>query len=1278
MRYDRLNIITGWTVWAVATIVYMLTVEPTASFWDCGEFIASAYKLEVGHPPGAPLFMLLARGLMVFATPEWAAFAANSLSALSSSFTILFLFWSITHLARRFSGGFTKEPTSAERWAILGSGAVGALAYTFSDSFWFSATEGEVYALSSLFTAAVFWAILKWENEADEPGATRWIILIAYLMGLSIGVHLLNLLAIPAMALVYYFRKYEFSWKGLVITGVASIALLGFIQIGLIQGVIKLAGDFERFFVNSMGLPFNTGIFAYLILLIALITALVMYSRQRGWWALNTFVLSIAMVLIGYSSFTTIVVRSSANPPMDENDPENFFQLLKYLNREQYGDRPLVTGPYWDSPRDIEKQSSDGGATWVKSFSVKEQKGTRDVRVKSFKSEVPALKFLSESNNDKYHIVEEYINTGEKKGTVTNYDSDYTMLFPRMYSSESRHVKEYRIWSNYKGYNEASRFTSPSVDGEMSQSGFMSHLQKDILSGNLSKAELGRSLKRLFKHYEIPWDGEFEIRSKNEILVRDPQTGGMRLAPLDNPSTVVALTEIITDRLAQGFDRGEDFVKRLNHEKRYYESTASRAKDPKEQQQALAALNKVYDKLQPTSGENLRYFMDYQVGWMYLRYFMWNFAGKQNDIQGHGDFQNGNWLSGVDAIDELRIGSRDTLTQEMSENRGLNKFFYLPLLLGLIGLIFQIARDPRGAGTVGLLFFMTGLAIVVYLNQTPMQPRERDYAYVGSFYAFAMWIGISVFALFDAARRSDWMIHLRGLGFPLGVGVVFYFFEYLTGTPHSLSFSILFITFCGAVLYGIAHALRFVGLNENGRALTLVGMTLLVPILMASEGWDDHNRSHRTTGVDFAKNYLESLAPNAILFTNGDNDTFPLWYAQEVEGVRTDVRVCNLSLLNTDWYIDQMKRRAYESAPLPINMSEEKYRQGTRDIVILEPTSSPGFVDLKEALITALDDKVYTDKEIYGKHYATFLTNKFSLPVDSARVIELGIVNADEASSIVDALEWTVVDGNGEPLQYILKNQLAVLSMLANNDWERPVYFAVTTGGDAYIGLQDYFRLEGLAYRLVPIKYGENPNPNLIGGIESDLMYENVMENWSWGGMDDLEHGIYMDENNRRMVTNVRLQMANLADALIEANEPQCALEVLDKLLRVTPQENVPYTRVLMPVLEAYAELASSDTLLSPNASLLSEDHRKSSLDKAQELLQALFKQQEEIVEYAISLDAEYFSAMPKEIELAIQVSDRLIRVYKYYHPEDPLVNDLEVRLGKMIGQIEKTTKKIL
>jgi len=1276
MRYDRLNVLTGWSVWIIATIVYLLTIEPTASFWDCGEFIASAYKLEVGHPPGAPLFMLLARFLMIFATPETAAIAANSLSALSSSFTILFLFWSITHLARRFTGGFTKEPSSSERLAVLGSGIVGALAYTFSDSFWFSATEGEVYALSSLFTAAVFWAILKWEKNADEPSSTRWIILIAYLMGLSIGVHLLNLLAIPAMALVYYFRKYEFSIKGLVITGVFSIALLGLIQVGVIQGVIQLAGSFEQYFVNVMGLPFNSGIFTYLILLVALLSALVWYSRKQGWWAVNTFVLSIAMVLIGYSSFTTIVVRSSANPPMDENDPENFFQLLKYLNREQYGDRPLATGQYWGSPLDIEDSYHDGGATWVKSFSVKEQRGARDVRVKSFKSESSAISFLENSKNDRYRIVEEYINSGEKKGTVSNYDSDFTMKFPRMYSSESRHIKEYRRWSNYKGYNEGQSFTSPLMDGELSRQGFIMHLQQDVFGGTLSKAELTRTLKRLFSEYGLPWDGTFEIRSKSEVLVRDPGTGGMRLAPLDDPRAVDALSEMIVANLEQGLDRGKEYVKRLNQEKKYYESMAGRAKDYTQQQQALAGLNGVLEKLQPTSGENLRYFVDYQIGWMYLRYFMWNFAGKQNDTQGHGDFQNGNWLSGVDAIDELRIGSRDTLTQEMSENKGLNKFYYLPLLLGLIGLIFQIVRDPRGASIVGILFFMTGLAIVVYLNQTPMQPRERDYAYVGSFYAFAMWIGLSVFALFEAARRSEVMTHIKGFGLPLGAGVIFYVLETVSGMPNYLSLSILLMTFAAACFYAIAHVSRMLGLNENARAITIVVVTLFVPILMASEGWDDHSRAHRTTGVAFAKNYLASLAPNAILFTNGDNDTFPLWYAQEVEGFRTDVRVCNLSLLNTDWYIDQMRRRAYESAPLPIKMSEEQYRQGTRDIVLLQPSKTNEYFDLKDAMTLALDED--NVKSFGSKKYAQFPSSSFSIPVDSASVVEMGIVSKENAGSIVDAVEWTIVDGQGNIPQYVLKNQLAVLSMLANNNWERPVYFAVTTGGDAYIGLQDYFRLEGLAYRLVPIKYGKNSNPNVIGGIETDLMYENVMDKWFWGGMDDLEHGIYMDENNRRMVTNVRLQMANLADALIEEQDPRRALEILNELLIGTPKENVPYTRVLMPVVEAYSQLASSDSLLSPNTISLTTEEHESALEQAHSLLEDLFAQQEEVIDYALSLSPNYYSAMTSEIDLAMQVNDRLVRVFKYYHPNDPLVDELDARLGEMEESVDKYERRIV
>ena len=1273
MSFKRLNILTGWSVWLIATVVYLLTVEPTSSFWDCGEFIASAYKLEVGHPPGAPLFMLLARSFMVFASPETAAYAANALSALSSSFTILFLFWSITHLGRRFFGGFKVEPQKSEALAILGSGIIGALAYTFSDSFWFSATEGEVYALSSLFTAAVFWAILKWETVADEPGSSRWLILIAYLMGLSIGVHLLNLLAIPAIALVYFFRKYEFSIMGLVVTGVISILLLGMIQIGVIQGLIHLAAKFELFFVNSMSMPFNTGIAVYLLFLIAVISAVVYYSRQKGWWAVNTLALSVAMILIGYSSFTTIVVRSSANPPMDENDPENFFQLLKYLNREQYGDRPLAFGQFWDSPLNLETQYKDGGATWVKSYSVKEERGTRVKRIKSFKTEAAAVKFIEESGNPKFLLVEEYVNSGEKKASIPNYDKRFTMFFPRMYSSMSRHVPEYRRWSNYKGMNEHLKYTSPLVDGEMNKLQFIMHIENDILGANLNKADLERTFKRLFNSYGQRMGDDFIINSANEVYVRD-QSGAMKIAPLNDPRAVEALTDLIVERLENGLDYGKPYVKRLNSAKKFYENQAAIARDYQSQKAALDGLDNVLEKLMPTQGENMRYFLDYQMGWMYFRYFMWNFAGKQNDDQGHGDFLSGNWLSGIDAIDEMRLGNRDELTTEMRENKGLNKFFYLPLILGLIGLIFQTTRDPRGAGVVTLLFIMTGIAIVVYLNQTPMQPRERDYAYVGSFYAFAMWIGLSVIALFETARKANMNQILQGFMLPAGAGALFLLLETFTGTPNYLSMSIIFMTFVAAFLYAIAFALKELKVDENAKAITISCMLLTVPLLMGFEGWDDHSRAHRRTGVDFAKNYLESLAPNAILFTNGDNDTFPLWYAQEVEGVRTDVRVCNLSLLNTDWYVDQMRRKAYTSEPLPIMMSEEQYRQGTRDIVVLAPSNE--FVDIDSAFAIALDD---TKLERFGgKDYQYFPSNKFSIPVDSAHVMSLGFISEDEAPDMVDAVEWTVTDGRGKPLKYVLKNQLSVLSILANNNWERPVYFAVTTGDDAYIGLQDYFRLEGLAYRLVPIKYPDNDNPNMLGGIETDLMYDNVMNHWSWGGMDDLENGIYMDENNRRMVTNIRLQMANLSGELLNENDPERALNVLDEILRGTPQQNVPYTNVLMPVAESYMMIANSDTLKTQYSDLLTNEQKQRALEEAKALTEELVRQAEESVAYSLSLGPEYYVAMEEERTRSLQVCDRLKRLFEYYHPEDEYASELDARLDSLKFDIENYQRNIV
>ncbi|HKL03492.1 MAG TPA: DUF2723 domain-containing protein, partial [Cryomorphaceae bacterium] len=617
MNFRKANLITGWSVFLISTIVYILTIEPTTSFWDCGEFITTAYKLEIGHPPGAPLFMLLGRLFSAFVPVEIVPVTINILSALCSSFTILFLFWTITHFAYKMAVKDGKID-SGKLIAILASGAVGALAFTFSDSFWFSAVEGEVYAMSSLFTAAVFWAILRWESLSDGKNEMRWIIAIAYLIGLSIGVHLLNLLAIPAMCFVVYFKRYEPSTKGIVWTGLISLLILGFIQSGIIPGVVSLAGNFELFFVNTLGLPFNTGVIIYALIAIGMLTFGMYYTHKNNHPVFNTIVLSVVVIILGYSTFATIVIRSSANPPLDENNPENVFTLLSYLNREQYGDRPLAYGQYWNSPQDRSNPRADGKPVYAKAYVVKNK---ADRRVQWFSTEFDAKKYVTESGNTDYIIEDEYVISADGKNSVVRYDPKFTGPFPRMYSSQESHVQAYKQWSNYNG------------------------------------------------------------------------------------------TPIRT----QGSD-GEPTI-----------------------------INK------PTMGENLRFFFRYQVNWMYWRYFMWNFAGRQNDVQGHGDLLNGNWLSGVNFIDNQRLASQDNLPNSFRENFAYNKFYMLPFLLGLIGFIYLLYKRPDDWFVSFLLFLLTGMAIVIYLNQTPYQPRERDYAYAGSFYAFAIWIGLGVYALFDAA-----------------------------------------------------------------------------------------------------------------------------------------------------------------------------------------------------------------------------------------------------------------------------------------------------------------------------------------------------------------------------------------------------------------------------------------------------------------------------------------------------------------------------------------------
>tara|TARA_R110001592_G_scaffold325782_4_gene606174 strand:- start:59186 stop:62554 length:3369 start_codon:yes stop_codon:yes gene_type:complete len=1113
MNYKKLNIIGGWLTFLIATIVYLLTIEPTTSFWDCGEFIASAYKLEVGHPPGAPFFMLLARFFTLFVPLEFVPTSVNVLSALCSSFTILFLFWTVTAFAKKIAIKKYGEISQGTALAIVFSGVVGGLVYTFSDSFWFSAVEGEVYAMSSFFTALVFWAIMKYDSVADQPHSTRWLIAITYFMGLSIGVHLLNLLAIPAICFVYYFRNFETTRKGVIYTFLASVGILGVIQGVIIPGTYKVAASFEKIFVNGLGMGFFSGVTVYVILLFAALIFGLYYTRKKGMFAGNLALNSIMMILIGYSTFAIILIRSYANPPMDENNPEDVFALVSYLNREQYGDRPLIYGQQWMAPLDASEPRKDGNPVYIKAYSVKKAGRT----VKSFKTNFDAQNFINANASAKgADIVKEYVVSDDKKDALYNYDSRFETLFPRMYSSQANHISEYKKWSKFVG-----------------------------------------------KPIRIQTNQGTKMENK------------------------------------------------------------------------------------PTLVENLRYFFSYQVNFMYWRYFMWNFAGKQNDIQGHGEITHGNWITGVKMIDQELIGNHDVLPAFMENNKGYNKLFLLPFILGLIGLVFHFVVDKKQFSVVALLFFLTGLAIVIYLNQTPLQPRERDYAYVGSFYAFAIWVGLGVMGLYHWSKNLSMPELGKGILPFAGVGVALFLIEMVGGSGHGTSYSILYMT---AISGGVIALFIAVGKNMSHKNMALMALilTLPIPLLMASQNWDDHSRAKRRTGVDFAKNYLDSCEPNAILFTNGDNDTFPLWYVQEVEGYRTDVRIVNLSLLNTDWYVDQMKHRAYDGAPVPISMDETMYRQGTRDVIILDDSRNRAgaYLDIDRAMDFVKRDGNMLPMQNGEKMH--FLPSKtFSLAVDKEKVLANGTVAIEDTAKIVDRLEWTLNKS------YILKNSLVTLDILATNNWERPIYFAVTTGSEAYIGLQQYFQLEGLAYRLVPIKTERSEIPGVSGRIASDIMYENMMNNFQWGNMDTED--VYMDENNIRMTTNLRLQFSNLAESFIRKGDKEMAKKVLDRCLEVMPQKNVPYTRVMTPIAENYLRI---------------DDY-----EQAEKVIRDLFAVQKQNAEYYLQLDPEDLRPLAEEMQIHFAVANRLVQLSLAKNLD--FAKELEVDLKVMEADVQAKLQEL-
>jgi len=1095
VNYKKWNTILGWFSFLIALITYSLTVEPTVSFWDAGEYILTSAKLQVGHPPGAPLFQMMGAFFSMFAfEPSQVGFMMNMMSAIASAFTILFMFWTITLLLKKLVGD-KNDMSQGKVMAILGSGLVGSLAFAFTDSFWFNAAETEVYAMATLIMAILFWLGLRWEQDMDKPRGNRWLILIAFVIGLSFGVHFMGLLTIPAIGLIYYFKNYKtITIQNFIIANVASVGVLLFVFKLLAPNILRIFSAFEVFFVNSIGLPFNSGSVIAGIVLVAVIFYALKYTRQKNYVHLNTGVLCLTFVIIGFSTWLMLPIRANANVVINENNPSSARELLAYYNLEQYPETHLFYGPQFTD----QYAYLDDNNPYV--------------------DDKP--KYEKDNEKGKYIVVNDW------KNAKQNYNSKHASFLPRMWSSE--HAENYMMFSGFLDFK-----LKPDYQMENELRTAVANFKNDVTNGDVDYEDYNAFLKKFQSYIDIE---------------------------------------------------------------------------------------------KPSLASNIVYLFEYQLGYMYWRYFMWNFSGRQDDIQGRYD-NHGNWISGIKLLDEWHLGiSQNNLPGDVKNNKARNTYYLLPIILGLIGFFFLFNRDRKLFWVMLVFFLFTGIAIQVYTNVRPFEPRERDYSVVGSFYVFALWIGFGVYGIYDMLKKY---------------------------IPNRLAAPII-----------------------------TIACLILVPGILAANNWDDHDRSDKYTARAMAKMYLDSCAENAILFTIGDNDTFALWYAQEIEGYRTDVRVVNTSLFQTDWYIDQMKRKAYESDPVPSQLTHDLYKYGTNDYIIIQPVI-PDTLEVKKFLDFVGSDNPKTKYKYVLQQQgvdmanvrnqdanATYLPTKhLRIPVNKKNALKYGIVKPEDADKIVPHIDITISGGA------LYKNRLLMLDIVANNEWKRPIYFTGGSfGDDDYIWMKDYLQLDGMCYKLVPIKTPvDRANPFDMGRVDSDLMYEKV-KNWDWGNSGSPD--IYHDVETRKNSITYRGNLARLAEQLINEEKLDKAEEVADIAMNNMPVEYFGYYTLLEPYIGAYYEVGNKEKaqrLFKEVANKYQENlsyYSSLKVDKQEHLFEEIYtdiQRYKGLVDVLIRYDIEFAEAEG-------DIFNNYLRSFSHFYggeePEDTIRTDVDIPVDSVL-QIE-------